>query len=225
MIPRIWWMFFLISSCSYFDKNGPLILKEPAHQEPNENAEKSFEAFEFSDRTIWQKPFLIIDLLEPLDQKVVADIGAGSGYFTFRFIHKAKKVIAVEIDSTLIELMNAEKDYYDQELQRKYEARLATPDDSKLKDDEVDIVFISNTYTYLENRMEYLKNLKPKLKADGILVIVDFKKKMTPIGPPLDQRLAQGDVESELVLAGYHIAKSDDISLEYQYIIIAEPNP
>ena len=40
----------------------------------------------------------------------------------------------------------------------------------------------------------------------------------------MEQRLAQGAVESELILAGYHITKSDDISLQHQYLIIAQAN-
>ena len=52
-------------------------------------------------------------------------------------------------------------------------------------------------------------------------MIVDFKKKITSIGPDLEQRLAQGEVEKELLNAGYQILLSDDTTLKYQYIIIA----
>ncbi|MBK7233901.1 MAG: methyltransferase domain-containing protein [Saprospiraceae bacterium] len=213
-----------LSSCSYFDKNGPLTLNDPPVPVENDFSSDSTESDLISDRTIWQKPYLIMDALNPLDQKVVADIGAGSGYFAFRFIHQAKKVIAIEIDKELIDLMNAEKEYYKTELQQKFEARLATAEDPMLKDQEADIIFISNTYTYFGDRINYLKNLRPKLREGGMLVIVDFKKKITPIGPPMEQRLAQGEVESELILAGYHITKSDDISLQHQYLIIAQAN-
>ncbi|MBK7695029.1 MAG: methyltransferase domain-containing protein [Saprospiraceae bacterium] len=127
-----------------------------------------------------------------LEDKVIADIGAGSGYFSFRFIHQAKKVIAIDIEKELIDMMNAEKTYYKPEIQERFEARLATPMDPKLNKGEVDIVFLSNTYSYIKQRSTYLRNLKDKFKPGGRIMIVDFKKKMTPMGPDLEHRLAQG---------------------------------
>lgn len=173
------------------------------------------------DRTIWQKPYEIIEMLGPLEDKVIADIGAGSGYFSFKFIHKAKKVIAIDIEKELIDLMNDEKKYYKQELQNRFEARLTKPNDPGLEDQEADIIFMSNTYCYIENRIPYLQMLRHKLKEGGRIMIVDFKKKITPIGPTLDSRLGQGDVENELIKAGFNIIISDDTSLQYQYIVIA----
>ena len=173
------------------------------------------------DRTIWQKPYTIIEMLGDISNKTIADIGAGSGYFSFRFIFKAKKVIAIDIEKQLIDMMNNEKSYYAKEIQDKFEARLATPTDSKLNDQEADIVFISNTYTYIDNRVAYLKSLYPKISSKGKIMIIDFKKKLTPIGPDQKDRLAQIEVEQELLNAGYQIESSDDTSLDYQYIIIA----
>ncbi len=173
------------------------------------------------DRTIWQRPNKILEMLGPLDHKVVADIGAGSGYFSFKFVHTAKKVIAIDIEQELIDLMNEEKQYYQKEIKDKIEARLAKPNDPQLLDQEADIIFLSNTYCYLQNRLSYLKNLKPKLREGGKIMIVDFKKKMMPIGPEMNSRIAQGDVEKELEDAGYVIEISDDTTLKYQYIIVA----
>lgn len=173
------------------------------------------------DRTIWQKPYEVIDLLGPIEDKIVADIGAGSGYFSFKLLRKAAKVIAIDIEPGLIDLMNEEKSSYKTEMQIRFEARLAKPNDPMLRPREVDIVFFSNTYSYLQNRVSYLKNLRNKFQSGGKVMIVDFKKKMTSIGPDLEQRLAQGEVEKELLDAGYQIILSDDTTLKYQYIIIA----
>jgi ubiquinone/menaquinone biosynthesis C-methylase UbiE len=175
------------------------------------------------DRTIWQKPYEVIHLLGSLEGKTIADIGAGSGYFSFRFVNEAGKVIAIDIEPELIQLMDQEKMYYKPEIQQKFEARLATPDDPKLKPSEVDIIFISNTYTLIQNRVNYLKGLIDKFKPGGRIMIVDFKKKLTPIGPTQKNRLAQSEVEQELIDAGYELVFSDDRMLEYQYIIVAQP--
>lgn len=198
--------------------NNDLTLKDSLHAN---NDKEMLE--DVRDRTIWQKPYEVIHLLGSLEGKTIADIGAGSGYFAFRFVYEADKVIAIDIEPELIQLMDQEKKYYKQELQNKFEARLATPDDPKLNPQEVDIVFISNTYTLISNRVAYLKRLKNKFKPGGRIMIVDFKKKLTPIGPIQKNRLAQSEVEQELIDAGYELVFSNDRMLEYQYIIVAEP--
>ncbi|MBP8726491.1 MAG: class I SAM-dependent methyltransferase [Saprospiraceae bacterium] len=176
------------------------------------------------DRTVWQKPYEVIHRLGPLEYLTVADIGAGSGYFSFRFIHEAARVIAIDIDPDLIRLMDQEKQFYRPDLRRKFEARLAEAADPKLLDGEVDVVFIANTYPYLDNRADYLRNLIPKFREGGRIMIVDFKKEPTPIGPSQSNRLAQYEVELELINAGYRLLVSDGQMLEYQYILIATPS-
>ena len=138
-------------------------------------------------------------------------------------MHRGKKVIAIDIEPTLVEMMNTEETYYKPEIQLRFEARLATPDDPRLKDGEVDIIFISNTYPYIKNRRDYLHRLLNKFRSQGKIMIVDFKKKLSPIGPPQEERLSLADVEQDLIEAGYKLIVSDDTSLDYQYIIIASP--
>ena len=135
---------------------------------------------------------------------------------------EAKKVIAVDIEKELVDMMIAEKSYYKQEIQNKFEARLAQADNPNLEDNEIDIAFIANTYPYISNRIQYLKKLRSKFKANGKIMIVDFKKKLTPIGPSQEERLAQSEVEQELIDAGYQLIISDDTTLQYQYIIVAK---
>lgn len=222
MILRI--LVFLMVSIYSCQNHKPNERTEPVITTDNNShhSESDFQE-EIRDRTIWQKPYDVIGLLGPLENKTIADIGAGSGYFSFRFIYKAGHVIAIDIEPELIQLMNQERKFYKQELQDKIEARLATADDPKLNPNEVDIVFISNTYKYIPDRVEYLKKLKNKFKPGGRIMIVDFKKKLTPIGPNQKNRMAQSEVEQELIDAGYKLLLSDDLKLEYQYIIVALP--
>lgn len=213
-------LLFFVSCRTHSDENN---LSRRGKGSDAEVAKGFNELEESRDRTIWQRPYDVIHLIGPLEGKTIADIGAGSGYFSFRFVHEAEKVIAIDIDEELISLMNQEKMFYKHDVQNKIEARLATADDPKLGDAEADIVFLSNTYPYIENRIQYLRNLVPKFKAGGKIMIVDFKKKLTPFGPSQQNRMAQAEVEQELLSAGYNIVLSDDLKLEYQYIIIAQP--
>ena len=83
------------------------------------------------------------------------------------------------------------------------------------------MILIVDTYHHIEGRIEYLKKLKKCLSKDGVLVIIDFKKMKTPPGPPVELRVAQEQVESELKSAGFTIVSADKDLLPYQYIIKA----
>lgn len=177
--------------------------------------------YQGEDRHIWQRPDYVISRFGDLTGKTVADLGAGSGYFSYRFLKRGAEVIAIDIDSKMINFMREEISFYPDTLQERFEARLATPNDPMLKSEEIDYLFVSNTYPYIQNRVSYFTDLKEAFKTGGKLIIVDFKKKHTPIGPPQQDRLPLGIVEEELIKAGYAIEKSDDTSLSFQYIIIA----
>jgi SAM-dependent methyltransferase len=176
------------------------------------------ESYNNTGREVWQKPEIVLNLFDNLNDKTVADIGAGSGFFTFRLAEKTKKVIAVEIDQEIVDTL---KKIIPLALRNKVEVRLATPNDPLLEEEEVDAVLIVNTYIYLDNRVEYLKNLWKGMKVGGKLVISDFKKKQTEVGPDIAIRVPLHEVEAELEEAGFQLINSDDTSLDYQYIVLA----
>ena len=176
-------------------------------------------------RDIWQRPELVLKQLGELDGKVVADIGAGPyGYFSLRIAQEtnAKKVIAIDIDQEALNIIaDARKAFLPENAQDRLETRLVTASDPKLEPGEADIVLIVNTTIYIENRLQYLKNLRKGIRKGGKLIIIDYKKKSTPIGPPVNLRIALGEMERELVQAGYTLLPSDDKLLDFQYIIKA----
>jgi SAM-dependent methyltransferase len=180
--------------------------------------------YESADRVIWQKPDLVIKQLGDVEGKVVADLGAGTGYFSRRIAYKGAKVIAIDIDPKAIQWMEEQKSRFPAELQDRLVIRLAEPNDPKLKVNEVDIVLLVNTYSYIKNRVAYFTKLKEAIQPGGHVVIIDFKKKETPFGPSLEDRVDVKTVEEELVAAGYSILAKDETSLDYQYIIKAQKN-
>lgn len=183
--------------------------------------DSEIKAYESEDRVIWQKPDLVIDQLGNVEGKVVADLGAGTGYFSRRIVYKGANVIAIDIDPQAIRWMEVQKARFPPELQEKLVIRKAEPDDPKLAANEVDIVLLVNTYSYISERVAYFSKLKNAIRRGGSIVIIDFKKKETPFGPPVEERLDVAEVEKELKEAGYTIIKIDERALEYQYIIKA----
>lgn len=198
---------------------GPIM--PPSNSSSNSSDDLSEIQKQNQNRFVWQEPAKVIAMLGDLSNKTVADIGAGTGYFTFRLLFKAEKVIAIDIDPSMIDIMENFKVNLDKDIQDKLVTRLALPSDSKLQDDEVDDILIINTIGYIDNRIDYLKKLKPKLKEGGRIMIVDFKSKQLPFEAPTTQRIPLFQMEKDLQESGYTLQKSDDTSLEYQYIIIA----
>jgi predicted RNA methylase len=205
-----------------FDNQGE---NEKARQEDSTGNSSEFEAdikqYESPDRVIWQKPDLVIQQLGDVNGKTVADLGAGTGYFSRRIAYKGARVIAIDIDPKAIRWMQEQKSRFPVELQDRLVIRQATDDDPKLAENEVDIVLLVNTYSYIKNRVAYFKNLQKSIRKGGTVLVIDFKKADTPFGPKVEDRVDIHDVEKELTQDGYYIVAKDETSLEYQYILKA----
>ncbi|MEO1412087.1 MAG: methyltransferase domain-containing protein [Bacteroidota bacterium] len=174
-------------------------------------------------RHVWQRPFEVIQQIGDLKGKTVADIGAGPlGYFSILIAaqNEVDKVIAIDIDQAALDYIEDAKKKWTDHLE-KIETRLALPDDPRLQEREVDVVLIVNTAIYFKDRINYFRNLRKGLRPGGQLVIIDFKKRNTPVGPPAESRISLFDMERELQEAGYTQIKADDQTLEYQYIVKA----
>ncbi len=177
------------------------------------------------DRNIWQKPHIVIEKLGNISDKVVADLGAGLGYFSFKLAPYAQKVIAIDIDTQMVNFIEKNKNKYLGKDAQKLEGRIAHPQDPNLLVNEVDVIIIINTIAYLPQLDEYLKNIKYSLKPDGELLIVDYKMKKLPISsPPKEERIYLDHLENLLEKHNFILLESDDTSLDYQYIIKAKNN-
>ena len=183
---------------------------------------KILEDYDNTNRVVWQKPEVVIDLLGNLEGKTIADIGAGTGFFALRLAPKAKKVIAIDIDPRFTSYLDSLKAFeLPEDVQERLETRLALPDDPKLAQGEADIVMIVNTFMYIKDQVAYLENLKRGISDGGLLLIIDFKKKRTPLGPPSQIRVPLFEVEDKLIKAGYREVMTNDTALDYQYIVTA----
>lgn len=132
---------------------------------------------ESPDRIRWQMPDRVVDALHLKAGDVVADIGAGTGYFARRFAEKVRpsgQSIGFDINPTLVSYM--EHDAKNRRLTETYKARLITSRAPELESGHYDLIFFCNTYQYLENRISYFKTLSASLKPQGRIVVIDFSK-------------------------------------------------
>jgi arsenite methyltransferase len=170
-------------------------------------------------RDAYQKPHEVLMALGLKDGERIADIGAGSGYFALRFANHVGKtgvVYAVDINPDMITHLN--RRVRDAGLEN-VRTILALPDDPLLAEASVDRAFICETWHHIDKHPQYLAMLKKILKPGGQAVIIDFQKKETPIGPPMEMRVSREDVVREFAQGGFRLTKEHTF-LPYQYFLV-----
>ena len=173
-------------------------------------------------RDAYQKPHEVLTALNLKPGEVIADIGAGSGYFTFRIAHHvgAKgKVFAVDVSPDMIRHVNRRI--------RDLKATnvvsiLADPDDPLLAEQSINRFFICDVWHHVENPSKYLATMKKMLKPGGEIVMIDFHKKELPVGPPPQMKIAREDLIKQMETNGFRLAKEHTF-LPYQYFLVFAP--
>jgi ubiquinone/menaquinone biosynthesis C-methylase UbiE len=197
-------------------------------QEHAENAHHGFQdtshwvrVFESPARAKWQKPDQVVRVLNLKPGQTVADIGAGTGYFTRRFaraVGASGEAIGLDIEPGMVAYMKADA----KKLKlSNYEARLAKPNDPELAPHSVDVIFFCDVLHHIDDRAAYLKELETALKPGGRVAVVDFKK-TAPIGPPATMKIARQEMIALFKEAGYRVVGDHDF-LSYQYFLEFEP--
>lgn len=190
---------------------------QAAHQHhPPASPEEYIRVLSDPRRDSWQKPHDVIMALDLKPAESVADIGAGSGYFTRRFAMHAGTVYAVDIDPKLLEAAT-------KGAPANVKSVLAAPDDPRLPPASVDMIFFCDVLHHIENRAAYYPKLAAALKPGGRIVIVDFYKKPLPVGPPEKMKLSEQQVVAELETAGFRKTRSYAF-LPYQYFLVFDRN-
>jgi arsenite methyltransferase len=172
------------------------------------------KVLEDPSRDAWQKPHEVVMALGLKPTDVVADIGAGTGYFARRFANHASKVYAVDIDKELLAIIQ-------KNAPPNLTAVLAAPDDPRLPEQSVDLIFFCDVLHHIANRAAYYPKIVKALKPGGRVVVVDFYKKDLPVGPPPSMKLSDEEGITELRNAGFTLTKRLGI-LPHQYYLFFE---
>jgi len=191
---------------------------------PFDDVERWTQVFDDPNRDTWQKPDQIPGVLGLKPGMAVADIGAGTGYFSRYFsdaVGPSGKVYAVDIEPKLVSYM---RERAIREKTANVTVVLAAPDDPRLPVAALDVIFICDTWHHINDRIAYLGRLAKALKPDGVVAIVDYQKKETPVGPPVEHRLSGEEVINEFAEAGWALKTESNI-LPYQYLLLFRLTP
>jgi ubiquinone/menaquinone biosynthesis C-methylase UbiE len=99
---------------------------------------------------------------------------------------------------------------------------LSLPDDSLLPAGTCDVVLVVDTYHHFPDGLDYLRRLARTLKPGGRIVNLDYQKRETPVGPPLEHRVAREDFLEVAGRAGL-VLMDEKTLLPYQYFLILRP--
>lgn len=166
-----------------------------------EDAERWAAMFDDPARDAWQRPAEVVTLMAVPAGGVVADLGAGTGYFLAhlsRAVGPEGRVLALDVEPDMVRYM---EDRARREGLPNVEARQVPFDDPGLLPESVDRVLIVNTWHHLEDRARYAEKLARALRPGGAVFIVDFTQEAER-GPPPAHRVTPEGVFAELQRAG-----------------------
>ncbi len=173
---------------------------------------------ESDSRDRWQKPDDVIAALAVPTGAVVADIGAGGGYFTRRFADRvgpAGLIYATDVQDAMIRELSErviDKGYENVEVVR------SSPQDPMLPTGCCDLIFFANVYKEIQDRNAYLANVRKALRPDGRVAIIGFPPDGSFMGPPREVRLSTEQVVEEFADSGFTLTQSHDF-LPMQYFL------
>jgi cyclopropane fatty-acyl-phospholipid synthase-like methyltransferase len=188
-----------------------------SHDMPHrfDDAERWATAFDDPSRDAWQQPDRVIAALSLTPEMTVADVGAGTGYFTVRLARAlpAGRVVATDVEPDMMRYLEARAR---REGLSNIETIVTPHDDPMLS--RVDRVLVVDVWHHLDGRVAFAKKLAAALEPGGLIVIVDYKLDASR-GPPLEHRLAPATIATELRAAGLDV--DPPIELQQQYVLVA----
>jgi SAM-dependent methyltransferase len=171
------------------------------------------------EREAEEAPSIAIRALKITAGQTVADIGAGSGYYTVRMarvVGPAGKVFATDIQPGMLDLLarNVAKAGLGNVV-----PVLGTPDDPKLPPDSLDLAIMVDVYHELAAPQAFVRKLRASLKRTGRLVLLEFRKEdpRVPIRP--EHKMSVTEVRRELEPEGFRLSAVLD-DLPWQHILV-----
>jgi ubiquinone/menaquinone biosynthesis C-methylase UbiE len=176
------------------------------------------KALEDPKRDAYQKPHEVMEALALKPGEVIADIGAGSGYFTFhaaQHVGPTGRVYAVDVNTEMIKHVQQRA----RELKVSNVTPILAPPNDPLLPEPVDRFLIVDVWHHVEDQPGYLSVMKKRLKPGGQVVMIDYHKRDLPVGPPAEMKIAREDLLNQMQTNGFELAKEHTF-LPYQYFLV-----
>jgi ubiquinone/menaquinone biosynthesis C-methylase UbiE len=191
---------------------------KPHDLRPFEDVEKYIAFLERPDRATWQKPEAVVAALGLTGKETIFDIGAGSGYFSFRLARAVPegKVIALDVEPEMIRHIHHKAM---SEGVRNLNAAFAKPDDPAVPA-QADLVFMCDVLHHIQDRPAWLAKLAAQMHRGARLVLVEFKEGNLPEGPPEAVKLSRAQIVALATRAGLVLDSEKPDLLPYQTFLV-----
>ena len=174
------------------------------------------------EREAEEAPTRAIAALKIRPGQVVADIGAGSGYYSMLLstaVGPRGRVYATDIQPEMLALI---QNKIDKTRVANVELVLGTPSESRLPDGAIDLALMVDVYHELAQPRVFLQSLKRAIKPDGRLVLIEFRKESASVPIREEHKMTIREARMELEAEGYRFERVIDV-LPWQHILVFGP--
>ncbi len=190
---------------------------KPDHMEHRfDDPERYAKSFDDPSRDNWQMPTRVIEALKLSPSASVADIGAGTGYFSVRLARAVPRGIIYAVDVEPSMLGHIHKRAAGEHLQNVVTVHAISRSPNLPK--PVDLALVVDTYHHLPSRPTYFRELAKSLTAEGRVAIIDFRKD-SPEGPPPEFRFEADHIIGEMKQAGYRLDARHDFLPRQHFLV------
>ena len=171
-----------------------------------------------------EAPAKAIAALDIRPGQTVADIGAGSGYYTVRLAEAVGpngRVFATDIQPGMLALIK-KRTHAMVGTSGRVELVLGTPTESKLPDGAVDMALMVDVYHELAQPQTFLRSVKRALKPGGRLVLIEFRKESAWVPIREEHKMSVREARMELEAEGFTFERVLDV-LPWQHILVFRP--
>lgn len=191
---------------------------DPSHMRPFEDVERYIAFLEREDRAVWQRPDDVVEALGLTGDETVVDLGAGSGYFSFRLAKALPRgeVIAADIEPEMIRHIHHK---VMAEGIENLEARLISAAAPSLPPD-VDLVFICDVLHHVSDRPAWLAAITKGMPPGSRLALIEFKEGDLPEGPPESAKIPREELVKLVTNAGLVLTSERANLLPYQTFLV-----
>lgn len=152
--------------------------------------------------------------IQPNDK--LLDIGTGIGYFAIpalKYVGNEGKVIAIDLSKDMLDELQKRLPENTQNI----ETVLCDADKIILNEKNINKVLMAFVFHEIENKTDYLNQLKQYLVKNGEITIVEWVKTETPKGPPLNDRISYEELQEFAKKSDYSITEYENIN-EFNYL-------
>lgn len=174
---------------------------------------------EDEDRKVWQNPDAILTAVEIKPRFVAADLGCGSGYFTVPLARMVTKVYAIDVQKEMLDFL---EDKIKKHKIKNIKLLLTKPNEIPLESNSVDLLLSVNTLHEFESRAKMIHEMSRVVRRNGQLLIVDFQKKETGFGPPVEIRVSKNRAIRLFAERGFRLSTAKLLPYHYLLVFIKE---